>query len=588
MSTRLLRWNICWPGPCLLIAAVSSGTSAAEKSAADLLPASIVGYLEVPRPGQTLDLVLDHPLAKELERLPPIQQALKTPQYEHVLSGVKRLEDQFKMPWRQMAGGLTGGGLYVGFDLPSQGVVVLAQATDDALPDKALAAALDLARSIAKENGKGDPVKQDEHRGVKTYSIGDATLIACGKWLIVTNKPLLGWMVVENYLGDSSSLGADDQFRAVQKQRKSQSTAWLYADLRVLRLTGVLRKALNKKSDNPPLEVIAGGIIGALPDAPFVSAELELDASRVGLTATLPCKAPAVAKTREFYFGTDATGNAPALLRPPGTLLALSTYRDFASLWRHAPDLFDDSVNAKMVEAEGKLTTFFGGRNLRDDILGNLEPEIQVVVARQEFPQGGITPAIKLPAAAEVVRMKRPEETSRLFKIVFQSFVGFINIAGASKGVGPLEMNTEKIGDALVISSQYLPPAKADTKPSEAPLQYNASPTIAFSGDKCIISTAKPLAVALLEQLQKPGQSSPAVDTQLAVDVKGVQAVLVENREPLVAQNMLEKGHDRPAAEREIDGLLGLAQMLAAASVKLTADESRLQLAVEVNLATAK
>jgi hypothetical protein len=65
----------------------------------------------------------------------------------------------------------------------------------------------------------------------------------------------------------------------------------------------------------------------------------------------------------------------------------------------------------------------------------------------------GITPAIKLPAAAAVVRMKHPGETSRLFKITFQSFVGFLNIAAAQKGVGPLEMNTEKIGDALMISS---------------------------------------------------------------------------------------------------------------------------------------
>ena len=33
-------------------------------------------------------------------------------------------------------------------------------------------------------------------------------------------------------------------------------------------------------------------------------------------------------------------------------------------------------------------------------------------------------------------------------------------------------------------------------------------------------------------------------------------AALAENREPLVAQNMLEKGHDRTAAEQEIDRVL--------------------------------
>ena len=57
-----------------------------------------------------------------------------------------------------------------------------------------------------------------------------------------------------------------------------------------------------------------------------------------------------------------------------------------------------------MAEAESGLATFFGGRNFRDEILGNLQPGLQLVVARQQFPQAGVTPAIKLPAAAVVLR----------------------------------------------------------------------------------------------------------------------------------------------------------------------------------------
>ena len=36
-----------------------------EKTPADLLPESVVAYLEVPRPADTVGLVLDHPLAQE-------------------------------------------------------------------------------------------------------------------------------------------------------------------------------------------------------------------------------------------------------------------------------------------------------------------------------------------------------------------------------------------------------------------------------------------------------------------------------------------------------------------------------------------
>jgi hypothetical protein len=587
MTSHFFRLSALVAALCVVATGAPASAIAAEKTAADLLPASIVGYLEIRQPGKTLDVILDHPLALELQKQPPYQQALQSPQYEHVRAAVKRVEDQLGLPWRQAASGLTSGGLYVGFDLPSQGVVVLAQAADEKVAEKALAIALDLVRSMAAGGGQPDPVKQDEHRDVKIYAVGDAHFAVCGKWIIATNKRLLAWMSIENYLTPGSSLSGDDQFQAVLKDKNGQSAAWLYVDLRVLRLTGGLRKALNKKSDNPPLEVVAGGILGALPDAPYVTAALELDVSRLKLTTTLPSKTRDVAKTREFYFGADAQGNAPPLLRPAGTLLSLSTYRDFASLWRHAPDLFDEGVNAKMVEAEGKLTTFFAGRNLRDDILGNLEPGVQVVAARQEFPQAGITPAIKLPAAAAVVRMKHPEETSRLFKITFQSFVGFLNIAAAQKGVGPLEMNTEKIGDALMISSQYLPPTKANSQ-AEAPLQYNASPTIAFVGDKFIVASARPLALALVKHVQENLPLDSGINTQIAVDGKTAQAALAENRGPLVAQNMLEKGHDRAAAEREIDGLLLLLQKLEGLSLKLAADDSRLQLALELKLADAK
>jgi len=127
---------------------------------------------------------------------------------------------------------------------------------------------------------------------------------------------------------------------------------------------------------------LIGGVLGALPDAPYVTGALELSSSRIKLTATLPGSPRVVAKTREFYFGPEGNGTAPPLLSPTGTLLTLSTYRDFASLWRHAPDLFDDRINAHFAEAESKIGTFFGGRSFRDDILGNLEPGLQVVVAR--------------------------------------------------------------------------------------------------------------------------------------------------------------------------------------------------------------
>ena len=95
----------------------AGSTAAADKSAADLLPGSIVGYLEVPQPGQVLGTALDHPIAKRIEQAPEYQAALRTPQYEKFLAALKHVEQQLGQPWREAASKLTSGGLYVAFDL---------------------------------------------------------------------------------------------------------------------------------------------------------------------------------------------------------------------------------------------------------------------------------------------------------------------------------------------------------------------------------------------------------------------------------------------------------------------------------------
>jgi hypothetical protein len=588
MRTHLFR-SIVWIGLLFaLVPGVFRTLAAAEKTALDLLPPTTVGYLEVPQPGKLVGLMLDHPLTKEIEQQPVYQKAMAGREYQQIQAGLKLVEDTLGMKWRDAIERLDSGGLHVGFDLPTQGVVALMQASDESMALKACEAVLSLARADAAAKNRPDVVKQDELRGITIHEIGNINLVVLDKWLLASNKRLLVNMVLENYLGSSGvSLGSDEQFQSVRKSRREQAAAWLYTDLRVLRLTGVLRGVASKKSNNPVIELLAGGVLGVLPDATYATAALELDRSHLKLTARLPGNPQTVSKAREFYFGPEASGAAPPLLQPPGVLLALSAYRDFAALWRHAPDLFDERVNAGLAQAESNLATFFGGRNFRDEILGNLEPGVQLVVARQQFPQAGVTPAIKLPAAALVVRMKKPAETARTFKITFQSLMGFLNIIGGMKGVPPLDLNSEKMGEALVISTEYLPPDKEETR-GEAPIHHNASPTAVFLGDRFILATARPLALDLIEQVQRQSLAAGGVNTSLLVDGRTVQSALTDNRGPLIARNMLDRGHDRTAAEREIDSLLRAITNLERSSVQLTADGRQVELAIDIAMAAMK
>lgn len=568
------------------VALLGGYAAAAEKSPREMLPASTVVYAEMPQPQKLLDTVLDHPSLAELQKHPDYQKAFENPQIQHFLKVLAAVEGKLGVKWRPAVTSLTGGGIYVGFDLPTLGTAVLTKSTDAELAKKAVDAILDLVRAEAANRGAGNPVTVDKYKEVEFYGVGPINYVNLGPYLVTTNNLLITRLVIDTYKGENPSLASDEQFQEVLKARPANPTAWVYGDLRTVRALGVLKTALNKKSDNPPAEVLAGGILGAIPDAPYVTAWLDVEPGRIALSASIPGDAPALAKKREFFFGTDGKGNALPLLNPKETALSISTFRDFSSMWKNAPDLFDEGINAKFAEAESQLTTLFAGRNFRDDILANLEPGMQIVVTRQHYADGAPVPAVKLPAGAIVVKMKNPAETARMFKITFQSLVGFLNITGGMNGLTPLEQNFEKVGSGTVFTSEYLPP-KEGAK-NEAAIHYNASPTIAFIGDKCVLSTSKTLAMELAELVQKDSAPLKDVNTTLKADGQVVRQMLVDNRSSLVAQNMLQKGHGQEAAEEEIDGLLKAMLGLESSSVQLLSKEKTLQLTVELKLSQQK
>src|SRR6188768_3870675 len=89
-------------GPAAILVAASFAI-AAEKTASDLLPPTTIGYLEIPQPAKVLSLVLDHPLAKEIEQQPNYQKALARRDYQQFQAAVALLEDKLGMKWRPAA-----------------------------------------------------------------------------------------------------------------------------------------------------------------------------------------------------------------------------------------------------------------------------------------------------------------------------------------------------------------------------------------------------------------------------------------------------------------------------------------------------
>jgi hypothetical protein len=232
--------------------------------------------------------------------------------------------------------------------------------------------------------------------------------------------------------------------------------------------------------------------------------------------------------------------------------------------------LYVENTQDQLAQAESGLSTFFSGKDFGEEVLGATRPEVQLVVVRQSLAEATRQPAVKLPAFALIFRMKEPEKV-------------FLNVVGAMNGQPQLDQETATVGAAQIVATRYV----ADkTLPPDQPgkIQENFSPTLAFAGERMIVSSTRKLA----ESLAAPGQTSALTEgdnTAALLDGRVLRDVLADNREPLIAQNMLENGHTREKAEQEVSGLLAILAVFQDATLSLKAADQALELIVAVRLA---
>jgi hypothetical protein len=238
-----------------------------------------------------------------------------------------------------------------------------------------------------------------------------------------------------------------------------------------------------------------------------------------------------------------------------------------------------------MAAADATLTTLFSGHDFGTEILGGLAPQVRLVSAKHEPAEGGPVPEIKLPSFALVSQLRDPQTMRGEYKRIFQSLVGFLNITGAMNGQPQLDLDSEKVGDETFYTANYL--LDADRPEGEkVPIQFNFRPTLGFVGDRMILASTTKLAKEIAAQVATGGATGETGEAKLvASGDEGVDAntvlqlradvvkeMLELNRGFLVAQNMLEKGHGKEAAEREIGMLMSIVDELEGFGMSLRID----------------
>lgn len=564
-------------------------------AAAELLPPSTVGFVEIVPIPQIFETILDHPLRQKLESLDPVKAAYEKKEFLDFKAGVAAVESQLGLPWRKIITKVMGDGAFVAIDAKTQGLAIMLRAQDETTQTKLVETLANLAKLDAVTKGKTDPVKTAEYRGVKGYAIDKTNMVILGRWMVLSNKNELVKWIADCYLDrPAETLASNGVFQQARSAKPANEIAWGWLNAAVLREAGVAKELYKGQADNALAELLFGGILSTLKHTSSITASLNAGDQRATLTLTAQHDRSWAGETREYYFGKDGGGTAPASLTVKNAILSLQAYRDISGMWMRAGDLFDENANEELAKADSNLSTLFGGKDFGEDILGSFAPQMQLIVAQQDFPPGKPQPAIKLPTFAFVFQLKDREKMQPELRRTFQSLIGFLNIVGAMNGQPQLDQGMEKIGDVQLVTSNYLMDAK-QKDPTGLKLQYNFSPSIGFSGDRIVIASTQELARELA--LAKPTDTSPGqeqskskavtINTAMALNFDLIRSALEDNRGQLVAQNMLKEGHTKEEAEKEIGLVLELIGWLDSAMLQLGTTEKELQLSLSVGLKKA-
>ncbi len=546
-----------------------------------MLPATTVIYAELPQPKQTLQTLLEHPLRQRIEDLDAVKQAKQGGQYQTFQTVLSVIEGQLGMSWAEAVRQISEGGIYLGLDGPSQGAVVMVHASNEQTLEKVLETLMRLTRDEADRQGQPDPIRQVDYRGITAYRAGEARFAVTGSWLLVTNKDELGKSMLDAVLdGRQESLAAKSEFQQARRGIQDTPSAWVYADVAAFRSAGMAEQLYRERTANPTAEILVGGILSNLRHTPYITAALYVAPHNTRLRLAAPHDMAWVSKAQEHFFGPDGKGVAPAAPEVAQRLLSVAAYRDFSQMWLYAGDLFDENVNDQLAQADSNLTTFFSGKDFGEEVLGAITPQVQFLAARQDFTNRLPQPTIKLPSFALIVEMRDPETTTSEFRRTYQSLIGFLNVIGAQNGQPQLDMEMDKSDGVSIVTAKFVPEEKERTSAS-ARIQYNFSPTVAFAGSRMIISSTRELAEEVARLGKAPNNASE-VNTEVDLNGNVLADVLTDNRESLIAQNMLAKGHGREAAEKEMDALFEVVRAFAGATITLSNKDNQLSLEVQV------
>ncbi|QDV33381.1 hypothetical protein [Tautonia plasticadhaerens] len=558
---------------------------------ADLLGPETLAYVELSRPGVLLDRLTGDRAMGLIEAVPGYAEALESSRFGEFRRLVEFVSGQLDTTWDEGLRALSGGGIVLGVEEANPPRLVLVVTPEDpGFLDRAHAKLVELARRDAEEKGAPDPIGESEYRGLTAYRVSDeeAHVILDGRLVLANGLDGLK-SVVDRHLDGGDRLSDSDAFEG--RRPEDTPLAWAYARLDRLRELDPDRFRADEPDDGAML--LIGAWIEHIQTAPWASAWLDWDEDRLAAALTVATPEDGRSEVMARFLPAEGDG-APAPIEFEGRLATINLWRDQYTLWHVREDLLPPEALQGLAQLDSLAGTFFGGRDFGDSVLEPLGSHWQLVAAMQDFGSMDPEPSLKLPSFAMVVELDadRPEFAQRL-RVAFQSFLGLANLGGAETGAPPLMLGSETHEGIPISLATFMAapeaPGEGDEEggedPAEVHYRNNFSPSVAEVEGRFIVSSSVGLTRSLIDALKADPGPDPTDATLLMTADGPALAGLVElNRERLVLRNMLERGNDRDAAEREVATLAALLRTLGLGELRLEDGEDASTLVLEFDL----
>jgi hypothetical protein len=522
------------------------------------LPTETILALEVQDTKPLIDLLAGPDMLRTLESLPAYQALKRQKGTLEMQALVRFVELALEMEWREVLGRLTRGGIHLAV-CPQDRLVLMIDAEEEALLKRLHDLMLDMVHA------DGGSVASRSYHGVTTWSFdGNEHHALIGRRLVFANQRAALHMVLDQRRQPRKpSLADKASYQAAQRAVSTERFASAFVDAETLLQVPDIAAHFQSQRDNPLAALFFAGLAEAVRGSTWLALEAGIEGHALTVQARVDGRVQTDTGPAAFALPAGPGQGAQTNLAVPHGIAGLSLYRDLHRFYAAKDDLFPERTSG-LIFFENMMGIFFSGRDLTDEVLARARPSLRLVVAEQTYDPAIGTPQVKIPGFAAVLRLNDPDAYDEMVEEAWQKALGLINFTRGQQALPGLIID-RPVHRGTQFSIAYFS-ARDETSRERLHMRYNFRPALALPGDYVILSSTESLARDLIDAVQTapggPAAVLPQTHSLLEIDGAPLASILEANQTVMVQNNMVEKGHSRAEAEKEIGMLCTLAGLV--------------------------